>query len=106
LTCFNIRSGETEEPMTSYAKQEPCSVSLSSAMFSLSIVLLWLVLHELFKYVIVNIINTIITITIIVGRAIVESLSCRLLTAEARILSQGSPCRICGGQSNSGTGFL
>jgi hypothetical protein len=34
-----------------------------------------------------------------------QAVSSRPLTVEARICAQVSPCRICGGQSGSGTGF-
>jgi hypothetical protein len=34
-----------------------------------------------------------------------QAVSRRPLTAEARVQSRVSPCRICGGQSGTGTGF-
>jgi hypothetical protein len=39
------------------------------------------------------------------GRTIAQAVSCRLPTAATRVLSQVRSCRICGGQSNIGTGF-
>jgi hypothetical protein len=39
------------------------------------------------------------------GCAIAQAVSCRHLAVEARVLARVSPCGICGGQSNSGTGF-
>jgi hypothetical protein len=39
------------------------------------------------------------------GRVVAQVVSRRLLTAEARIRAQVSLCRICGGQSGTGTGF-
>ena len=39
------------------------------------------------------------------GRAMAQAVSRRLLTAEARVRSRVGPCRICGGQSGTGTGF-
>jgi hypothetical protein len=39
------------------------------------------------------------------GRAMVQVVSRRPLTAEARVRSRVNPCGICGGQSGSGTGF-
>jgi hypothetical protein len=39
------------------------------------------------------------------GRVIAQAVSHRLLTAEARFRAHGSPCGICGGQSDTGTGF-
>jgi hypothetical protein len=39
------------------------------------------------------------------GRAMVQAVSRRPLTAEARVRSRASPCGICGGQSGTGTGF-
>jgi hypothetical protein len=38
-------------------------------------------------------------------RAMVQAVSRRPLTAEARVRSRVSPCEICGGQSGTGTGF-
>jgi hypothetical protein len=40
-----------------------------------------------------------------IRNAIAQAASHRLLTAEAGILAQVSPCGICGGQSGSGTDF-
>jgi hypothetical protein len=37
--------------------------------------------------------------------AVAQSVRRRPLTAEARVQSRVSPCRICGGQSGTGTGF-
>jgi hypothetical protein len=34
-----------------------------------------------------------------------QAVSCRASTAEARVRSRVSPCGICGGQSDTGTGF-
>jgi hypothetical protein len=39
------------------------------------------------------------------GRAMAQAVSRRLLTAEARVRSRVGSCRICGGQSGTGTGF-
>jgi hypothetical protein len=39
------------------------------------------------------------------GRAMAQAVSRRPPTAEARVRSRVSPCRICGGQSGTGTGF-
>ena len=39
------------------------------------------------------------------GRAMAQAVSRRPLIAEARVRSRVSPCRICGGQSGTGTGF-
>jgi hypothetical protein len=39
------------------------------------------------------------------GRGMAQAVSRRLLTAEARVSSQGSPFWICVGQSGTGTGF-
>jgi hypothetical protein len=39
------------------------------------------------------------------GRAVAQAVSRRLLTAEARVHSQGSPYGICGRRSGTGTGF-
>jgi hypothetical protein len=39
------------------------------------------------------------------GRAIAEAVIRRFLTAKARVRTQISPCRICGGQSGNETGF-
>jgi hypothetical protein len=39
------------------------------------------------------------------GRAMAQAVSRRPLTAEAWVRSQVSPCEICGGQSDTGTGF-
>jgi hypothetical protein len=39
------------------------------------------------------------------GRAIAQAVSRRPLTAEATVLSRVSPFGICGGQSDTGTGF-
>jgi hypothetical protein len=38
-------------------------------------------------------------------RAISQAVSSRLLTAKARVRAQVSPCGICGGHSDSGTGL-
>jgi hypothetical protein len=35
-----------------------------------------------------------------------QAVSCRPLTAEARVRARVNPCGICGGQSGSGEGFL
>jgi hypothetical protein len=40
------------------------------------------------------------------GRAIVQAVSRRLLTAEARVCARICPYGICGGQSYTGTDFL
>jgi hypothetical protein len=40
------------------------------------------------------------------GRAIAQAVSRRLPTAAARVRAQVRSCGICGGQSDSGTGFL
>jgi hypothetical protein len=40
------------------------------------------------------------------GRAIAQAVSRQLLTAEARVCSQDSPCGNCGGQSGTGIGFF
>jgi hypothetical protein len=40
------------------------------------------------------------------GRAIAQAVSRRLPTAVARIRAQVKSCRICGGQSGTGAGFL
>jgi hypothetical protein len=40
------------------------------------------------------------------GRAMAQAVSRRPVTAEARVRSRVSPCRICGGQSGTGTGFF
>jgi hypothetical protein len=42
---------------------------------------------------------------VIMGRAMAQAVSNRLLTAEARFRSQVSPCGVFGGQSGTGTGF-
>lgn len=34
-----------------------------------------------------------------------QTVSRRRLTAELQVLSKANPCRICGGQSGTGTGF-
>ena len=34
-----------------------------------------------------------------------QAVSCRPLTAEVWVLFQASPCKVCGGQIGSGTGF-
>jgi hypothetical protein len=39
------------------------------------------------------------------GRAMVQAVNCRLLTAEARVRALINPCGICGGQSGTGIGF-
>jgi hypothetical protein len=39
------------------------------------------------------------------GRAMVQAVSRRPLTAEARVPARHSPCGICGGQSGNVTGF-
>jgi hypothetical protein len=41
----------------------------------------------------------------VLGRAMVQAVSRRPPTAEAQVRSRVSPCGICGGQSDSGTGF-
>ena len=38
------------------------------------------------------------------GRAMAQAVSCRPLTAEARVRSWVSPCEICGGQGGTGPG--
>jgi hypothetical protein len=45
------------------------------------------------------------TVRPIVGRATVQAVSRRSVTAEARVRSHASPCGICGGQSGTRTGF-
>jgi hypothetical protein len=40
-----------------------------------------------------------------IGRAMAQVVSCRSLTAEARVRARVNPCGICGGQSGTGTGF-
>jgi hypothetical protein len=40
-----------------------------------------------------------------IGRAMAQAVSRRPLTAEAWVRSRVSPCRICGGQNGTGTGF-
>jgi hypothetical protein len=40
------------------------------------------------------------------GRAMAQAVSRRSLTAEARVRSRVSPCGVCGGQSDTGTGFF
>jgi len=44
-------------------------------------------------------------ITEMSGRAVAQTVGCRPLTEEVGVPSHGSPCRICDGQSNSGTSF-
>jgi hypothetical protein len=39
------------------------------------------------------------------GHVIAQAVSRRLLTSEARVRYQGSPCEICDEQSGTGTGF-
>jgi hypothetical protein len=39
------------------------------------------------------------------GRAMAQVVSCRPLTAEARVRARVNPCGICGGQSGTETGF-
>jgi hypothetical protein len=39
------------------------------------------------------------------GQAMAQAVSSRPLTTEARVRSRVSPCRICGWQSGTGTGF-
>jgi len=39
------------------------------------------------------------------SHSMVQTVSCWLVTAEARLQSQGSPCGICGGQINTGKRF-
>ena len=39
------------------------------------------------------------------GRAMAQAVSRRPLTAEEQVRSRVSPCRICGGQSGTGTDF-
>jgi hypothetical protein len=39
------------------------------------------------------------------GRAMAQVVSCRPLTAEARVRVQVNPCGSCDGQSGTGTGF-
>jgi hypothetical protein len=46
-----------------------------------------------------------IQIKVILGRAMVQAVSRRLLTAEARVHALVSPYGICGGQSGAGTKF-
>jgi hypothetical protein len=45
------------------------------------------------------------SIDLLQDRAVFQAVSRRLLTAEARIRAEVSPCGICGGQSATGTGF-
>ena len=45
------------------------------------------------------------TIQVIYDRSMTQEVSRRSLTAEARVLSQASPCEICDEQSVTGTGF-
>jgi hypothetical protein len=40
------------------------------------------------------------------GRAMAQAVSCRPVTAEARVRSRVVPCGFCGGQRGTGTGFL
>jgi hypothetical protein len=42
--------------------------------------------------------------TLVTGRTMAQAVSRRPSTAEARVRSQLGPCRICGGQSGTGTG--
>jgi hypothetical protein len=42
---------------------------------------------------------------VVTGHAMAQAVSHRPFTAEARARSRFSPCRICGGQSGTGTGF-
>jgi hypothetical protein len=46
-----------------------------------------------------------ITVRFVKGSAMIQTVSRRPLTAEARVRSRVSPCGICGGQSGTGTGF-
>jgi hypothetical protein len=40
-----------------------------------------------------------------IGHAMAKAVSHRPLTAEARVCTRVSPCGVCGGQSDTGTGF-
>jgi hypothetical protein len=44
-------------------------------------------------------------LTVMKGRAIAQVVSGRPFTAEARVRARVNPCGICGGQSDTGTGF-
>ena len=46
-----------------------------------------------------------VTVRVELGRAMAQAVSRRPLTAEAWVRSRVSPCRICGRQSGTGTGF-
>jgi hypothetical protein len=53
----------------------------------------------------VTIIVTMYQLTRFWSRALAQSVSHRLVTAEARVRSQVSPCGVCSGQSGNETGF-
>jgi hypothetical protein len=47
-----------------------------------------------------------INVTLHQGHAIAQAVSCQFPTAAARVRAQARSCRICGGQSGTGVGFL
>jgi hypothetical protein len=46
-----------------------------------------------------------VIVTLVRGRAMAQAVSRRHLTAKARVRARVNPCGVCGGQSETGTGF-
>jgi hypothetical protein len=105
-TCFSYQKdkrtklGIVKSKAIVFHKQ--CSIAQSDFHLGLQ----GLISFLLSQYVTVMYTNsTCYTVTSVSGRAMAQSVSCRLLTAEAWVRSRVSPYGICGGQSGTGTGF-